>query len=104
MISDPADVARVLELSDERDEWQRVCLARERAAFERGRREGWDTGRRALLDELAEAQRYMCQRVRPILMSPPFAELELRRWGPGGREHFGDPRPGQFEGRGGAAA
>jgi hypothetical protein len=24
------------------------------------------------------------------------AELELLRWGPGGREHFGDPRPGDY--------
>ena len=28
------------------------------------------------------------------------AELEARRWGPGGRAHFGDPRPGDFPGRG----
>lgn len=28
------------------------------------------------------------------------AELEARRWGPGGRGHFGDPRPGDFPGRG----
>lgn len=27
------------------------------------------------------------------------AELEAERWGPGGREHFGDPRPGDFPGR-----
>jgi hypothetical protein len=26
-------------------------------------------------------------------------ELEERRWGPGGREHFADPRPGDFPGR-----
>jgi len=25
---------------------------------------------------------------------PAFAELEFRRWGPGGRARFGDPRPG----------
>ena len=25
-----------------------------------------------------------------------FAELEERRWGPGGREHFADARPGDF--------
>ena len=28
-----------------------------------------------------------------------FAELEARRWGPGGREHFADPRPGDYPGR-----
>jgi hypothetical protein len=27
------------------------------------------------------------------------AELEIRRWGPGGREAFGNPRPGDFPGR-----
>jgi hypothetical protein len=27
---------------------------------------------------------------------PAFSELELRRWGPGGREHFADPRPGDL--------
>lgn len=27
------------------------------------------------------------------------AELETRRWGPGGREAFGNPRPGDFPGR-----
>ncbi len=28
------------------------------------------------------------------------AELEVLRWGPGGRAHFADPRPGDFPGRG----
>lgn len=28
------------------------------------------------------------------------ARLELARWGPGGRARFGDPRPGDFPGRG----
>lgn len=27
------------------------------------------------------------------------AELELRRWGPGGRQHFADPRLGDYPGR-----
>lgn len=27
------------------------------------------------------------------------AELAARRWGPGGRAHFADPRPGDFPGR-----
>lgn len=27
------------------------------------------------------------------------AELDARRWGPGGRAHFGDPRPSDFPGR-----
>ena len=28
------------------------------------------------------------------------AELETRRWGPGGRPRFADPRPGDYPGRG----
>lgn len=35
---------------------------------------------------------------------PKHAELAERRWGPGGREHFGDPRPGDFPGRRATAA
>jgi hypothetical protein len=27
---------------------------------------------------------------------PTYQELEERRWGPGGQEHFGDPRPGDY--------
>lgn len=33
------------------------------------------------------------------LDQPQHADLEVRRWGPGGRAHFGDPRPGDFQGR-----
>jgi hypothetical protein len=32
-------------------------------------------------------------------LGPTFSELELARWGPTGREHFGDPRPGDYPGR-----
>jgi hypothetical protein len=31
---------------------------------------------------------------------PSHAQLEERRWGPGGRAQFADPRPGDFPGRG----
>jgi hypothetical protein len=36
---------------------------------------------------------------RPAVRGPAHADLEAERWGPGGREHFGDPRPGDFPGR-----
>ena len=39
------------------------------------------------------------QIARPVASGPPFAEIEERRWGPEGREHFGDPRPGDYPGR-----
>ena len=36
---------------------------------------------------------------RAAVSSPPHAELEEKRYGPGGREHFADPRPGDYPGR-----
>lgn len=36
---------------------------------------------------------------RAAIDGPGHAELEVRRWGPGGRAHFADPRPGDFPGR-----
>ena len=36
---------------------------------------------------------------RPVARGgPAFAELELRRWGPGGRARFGDAREGDYMG------
>ena len=39
------------------------------------------------------------QLARQITNGVSHAELEQRRWGPGGRAHFADPRPGDFAGR-----
>jgi hypothetical protein len=39
------------------------------------------------------------QIARAAISGPDHADLEAERWGPGGREHFGDPRPGDFPGR-----
>ena len=38
-----------------------------------------------------------------VVSGPSHAELEERRWGPGGRAHFADPRPGDYPGRGAQA-
>jgi hypothetical protein len=54
---------------------------------------GWDD----CLDDLAD-------KVGGRIMPARPTELEIRRWGPGGRAHFADPRPGDFRGRGGEAA
>jgi hypothetical protein len=35
---------------------------------------------------------------RAATQGPSQADIEAERWGPGGREHFGDPRPGDFPG------
>lgn len=77
------DVAALLALSDERDLWQRFCLERERAAYlagyEDGERAGYERGARQLEESWPAV-------VRPVLQDrPSHAELEERRWGPGGR-------------------
>ncbi len=51
----------------------------------------------------AEAERDMAEQwaeaAKPVTHGGKSqAELEERRWGPGGREHFGDPRPGDYKG------
>lgn len=62
-------------------------LAREMAAaaYERGQVDGY-------LRAIADLKAWQHGIVRD-------AELEARRWGPDGRAHFGDPRPGDFPGR-----
>ena len=68
-----------LELSDERDGWQRRLLAERRAGYD------------DCLVDLADA---IGGRITP----PRPTALEILRWGPAGREHFGDARPGDFLG------
>lgn len=60
------------------------------AAYRRGREDAHQ--------EMADAWAPVAKRVRALAGSPTFAEVELRRWGPGGSEHFGDPRPGDYLG------
>ncbi len=74
-----ADVAWLLTLSDERDQGQRVCLARERAAYERGRADGIEAGRRL---EAAERDAGWARIAKPIARGgPTYAELQKRRRG-----------------------
>lgn len=82
----------VLELSDERDLWMRRLAADYRLGYRLGYADGDRSGyeRGARLRE--------SDPVRIDVGAPSLAELELRRWGPGGREHFGDPRLGDYVG------
>ena len=59
-------------------------------------REMYQAGRR---DAEAEMAARWDQIARPVTHGPAQADLEVERWGPGGREHFGDPRPGDYPGR-----
>jgi hypothetical protein len=62
----------------------RLLASEARAA---GHQEGWD----ACLDRFADQ---IGGRIYPAHPT----ELEQQRWGPGGREHFADPRPGDYPG------
>jgi len=55
------------------------------------RHAGFEAGRRSAFAEMACAWAQAAKAV-----TEPVDE---RRWGPGGRAHFADPRPGDFPGR-----
>jgi hypothetical protein len=95
------DPQELLDRSNERDTYERRILAAERAAFDRGRVDGWWRGvehtRTAIAQEDAAAWQQVAD---PVVHPGPARDLvEERRWGPGGRQHFADPRPGDFPGR-----
>jgi hypothetical protein len=70
-------------------------LARE--AYQAGHADGYRTGyRQAGADQAI----WWNQAARASVSGPSHTELEERRWGPGGRGRFADPRPGDFPGRG----
>ncbi len=82
----PAEAIEAAELVEAETRY-RNQLAREMSArgYERGLAEGYV---RAIADVKAVQHGIVLD-----------AGLEVRRWGPGGREHFADPRPGDFPGR-----
>ena len=68
-------------------------LARE--AYAAGHADGYRAGyRQADADQAARWN----QAAGAVVDGPDRAEIEERRWGPGGRAHFADPRPGDFPG------
>jgi hypothetical protein len=82
----PAEAIEAAELAEAEIRY-RFQLAREMAetAYERGQADGY-------LRAVADFKAFQHGLVRD-------AELEAARWGPGGREHFADPRPGDYPGR-----
>jgi hypothetical protein len=90
----PRDAIEAAELAETESAY-RHQLARE--MYQAGQRAGFQAGyRQADADEAAR----WAQIARPVARGISHAELEQRRWGPGGRAHFADPRPGDFPGRG----
>ena len=71
----------------------RYCLQLGREMYQAGYRQA-EADMAARWHEIARA----------AIRGPSQADLEAERWGPGGREHFGDPRPGDFPGRAGREA
>lgn len=59
-------------------------------------RESFDAGYAAAEADMAARWNAIARTTAP---GPSHAELEDRRWGPGGRAHFADPRPGDYPGR-----
>ncbi|MGH3180605.1 MAG: hypothetical protein ACRDOH_21430 [Streptosporangiaceae bacterium] len=59
-------------------------------------RESFEAGRLAAEADMAERWNRIA---RDAVRRPSLTEYEARRWGPGGRAHFGDPRPGDYLGR-----
>jgi hypothetical protein len=86
-------VAELADLIDpEAEVMYRVEHARQ--AYERGFADGRRAGYEQRFREMERAWHAVAD---PIARGgPTFAELEARRWGPGGRAHFGDPRPGDY--------
>lgn len=68
-----------------------LVRAAAREAYDAGLAEGWRLG----YEHGARLRQTEWPRAIAKLLSgePSLEELELRRWGPGGRERFGDPRP-----------
>jgi len=100
-VPDAADVARVLDRADRITARSAAALSWLRwhghAEYERGFRAGYEA-RAAELEADWHAVADPAARA-----GLPQAELESRRWGPGGRDRFADPRPGDYRGRGDAA-
>ena len=88
----PRDAIEAAELIEAETAY-RIQTGRE--MYQAGHGDGYQAGYRQA--EADQAARWN-QATRPG-GGPSHAELEEQRWGPGGRAHFADPRPGDFPGR-----
>ena len=82
----PQDVIEVAELAEAETRY-RNQLASE--MYARGHECGLAEGYALAIGDFKAAQQGIVR----------DADLEVRRYGPGGREHFADPRPGDYPGR-----
>lgn len=84
------NVTGLLACSAEREQWDKLVDDIGRMMYACG----FADGQRAASDAWGSRPKHI------VRYGPSHAELERRRWGDGGREHFGDPRPGDYPGRG----
>lgn len=84
----------LLALSDERDIWMQRMLDAERVAYREGyragQRAGYERGTRQMEAEWPAVVAPLASIARG---KPTHAELDVLRYGPGGRERFSDPLP-----------
>ena len=74
------ETAGLLDLSDERDTWERLTATAERRSYDAGRADGITEGRARVIRAWQ-------------------AGLEHARYGPRGRAGFAQPRPGDYPGQ-----
>jgi hypothetical protein len=77
----------LIALSDERDRWERLALDWARSAYRSGYRAGYESGYRAGY-ELAVTEWKITAAGMTHLGGPTFAELDRRRYPPGGRKSW----------------
>ena len=87
----------LLDLSDERDEWLRLALDWARSAYRNGYQVGHDTGYR-IGYALAVREWKITAGGMTHLGGRTYAELDRRRYPPGGRLSWIIPRPGEADG------
>jgi phosphosulfolactate phosphohydrolase-like enzyme len=95
-VPQPPDIAALLALSDERDQWERRLLAAERAGWQAAGRAHADGYHAGYIDGLLRRKHLEHDAVEA-------AKLYARRWTLRGeqrtRETFGEPHPGDYQGR-----
>jgi hypothetical protein len=106
-VADGADIgqrrrAAWLRLSDERDLWLRRVLDAWREGYAVGRRSMDDAVTTAYIDGLLRRKGIEHEHIRALTGGTDRVDLwqdqQKRTWGPGGREHFADPKPGDYTG------
>ena len=88
-----ANVQYLIALSDERDLWERRIEQAYRDGYRAAEIDHSEDYQKGVVDGALLRKRYQHDIVEA-------AEVDALRWGPEGREHYGDPRPGDFTGYG----